>query len=62
MCDGEDCDPMPEVIQGPIVGQDSNRVIDDSTNDTVGILAYEGTDATDRPKQGVGTRSACQPA
>ena len=50
--DGESGQPMPEVSQGPIVGYDSNRVIDDSTNDKIGILSYEGTDATDRPYQG----------
>ena len=37
---------------GPIVGYDSDRVIDDSTNNKIGILSHEGTDATDRPYQG----------
>ena len=50
--DGESGQPTPEVSQGRIVGQDSNRVIDDSTNDTIGILSHEGMDATDRPYQG----------
>ena len=50
--DGESGQPTPEVSQGRIVGHDSNRVIDDSTNDTIGILSHEGMDATDRPYQG----------
>ena len=50
--DGESGQPTPEVSQGRIVGQDSNRVIDDSTNDTIGILSHEGMDATGRPYQG----------
>ena len=50
--DGESGQPTPEVSQGPIVGLDSDRVIDDSTNDTIGILSHEGTDATDRPYLG----------
>ena len=52
--DGESDQPTPEVSQGRIVGHDSNRVIDDSTNDKIGILSHEGMDATDRPYQ-----SAC---
>ena len=32
---------------GPIVGQDSNLVSDDSTNDAMGISSYVGTDAAD---------------
>ena len=50
--DGESGQPTPEVSQGRIVGHDSNRVIDDSTNDKIGILSHEGMDATDRPYQG----------
>ena len=56
--DGQDGETMPEVSQGRIVGYDSDRVIDDSTNDTIGILSYEGTDATDRPYQGAGDRQS----
>ena len=49
--DGQDGETTPEVSQSPIVGYDSNRVSDDSTNDKIGILSYEGTDSTDRPYQ-----------
>ena len=56
--DGQDGEMTPEVSQSPIVGYDSNRVIDDSTNDTIGILSHEGTDATDRPYQGAGDRQS----
>ncbi|MGZ3356026.1 MAG: hypothetical protein ACXVBO_14370, partial [Isosphaeraceae bacterium] len=51
----------PEVSQSPIVGYDSNRVSDDSTNDKIGILSYEGTDATDRPYQGACDRRQSLP-
>ncbi len=34
------------------------RVIDDSTNDTIGIVSYEGLDATDRPYQGACDRQS----
>jgi hypothetical protein len=44
-------DDKCEVSQGRIVGHDSNRVIDDSTNDKIGILFHEGTGAADRPCQ-----------
>jgi len=37
--DGERSKPTQGVSQGPIVGHDSNRVIDDSTNDKIGILS-----------------------
>ena len=50
--DGQSGQPTPEVNQGRIVGHDSNRIIDDSTNDKIGILSHEGMDATDRPYQG----------
>ena len=50
--EGESSEPMSEVSQGRIVGHDSNRVIDDSTNDKIGILSHKGMDATDRPYQG----------
>src|SRR5208337_5650273 len=50
--DGQDGETTPEVSQGRIVGLDSDRVIDDSTNDTIGILSHEGLDATDRPYLG----------
>jgi hypothetical protein len=56
--DGKSGQPTPEVSQGRIVGQDSNRVIDDSTNDTIGILSHEGMDAIDRPYQGACDRQS----
>ena len=43
----ERSEPTPEVSQGRIVGHDSIRVIDDSTNDKIGILSHEGMDAAD---------------
>ena len=56
--DGESGQPTPEVSQGQIVGLDSNRVIDDSTNDKIGILSHEGIDATDRPYLGACDRQS----
>jgi hypothetical protein len=56
--DGESDQPTPEVSQGRIVGHDSNRVIDDSTNDKIGILSHKGMDATDRPYQGACDRQS----
>ncbi len=50
--DGESGEPTPEVSQGRILGHDSNRVIDDSTNDKIGILSHQRADAADRPCQG----------
>ena len=54
--EGESSEPTSEVSQGGIVGDDSNRVIDDSTNDKIGILSDEGTDAADRPCQSARVR------
>ena len=51
-------EPTPEVSQGQVVGLDSNLVIDDSTNDKIGILSHEGTDAADRPCQGACVRQS----
>ena len=56
--DGQDGETMPEVSQGRIVGLDSDRVIDDSTNDTIGIVSHEGMDATDRPYLGTCDRQS----
>jgi len=56
--DGQDGETMPEVSQGRIVGLDSDRVIDDSTNDKIGILSHDGTDATDRPYLGACVRQS----
>ena len=42
-CDeGQRSEPMTEGSSGPIVEHDSNRVIDDSTNDKIEILSHEG--------------------
>ena len=41
-CDeGQSSEPMTEGSSGPVVGHDSNRVIEDSTNDTIGIVSHE---------------------
>ena len=54
-CDeGQSSEPMTEVSSGPVVGHDSNRVIDDSTNDKIGILSHEGAHAAGQPGQGDG--------
>ena len=54
-CDeGQSSEPMAEVSLGSIVGDDSNRVIENSTNDKIGILSHEGTDAADQSGQGDG--------
>ncbi len=52
--EGQNSEPMTEGISGPVVGYDSNRVIDDSTNDKIGILSHEGTHAAGQPGQGDG--------
>ena len=45
-CDqGQSGEPMTEGSFGPIVGYDSTRVIDESTNDKNGILSHEGVHA-----------------
>ena len=54
--DGQSDETTPQGSQSPIVGYDSNRVIDDSTNDKIGILSHEGMHATVRPYQGAGDR------
>src|SRR5271157_2755020 len=54
-CDeGQSSEPMTEGSSGPIVSHDSNRVIEDSTNDKNGILSHEGTHAAGQPGQGDG--------
>src|SRR5208337_5522425 len=52
--DGERSKPTQGVSQGPIVGHDSNRVIDDSTNDKIEILSHQGAHAAGQPGQGDG--------
>ena len=49
-------EPMTEggLRLGPDVGYDSHRVIEDSTNDEIGILSHEGTDAAVGVCQGDG--------
>ncbi len=52
-CDqGQSSEPMREGSSGPVVGHDSTRVIDDSTNDKNGILSHEGAHAAGQPGQG----------
>ena len=54
-CDqGQSSEPMTEESSGPIVGYDSTRVIDDSTNDKNGILSHEGAHAAGQRGQGDG--------
>ncbi len=54
-CDqGQSSEPMTEGSSGPIVGHDSHRVIDDSTNDKIGILSHESAHAASQPGQGDG--------
>ena len=52
--EGQNSEPMTEGISGPVVGYDSTRVIDDSTNDKNGILSHEGAHAAGQPGQGDG--------
>jgi hypothetical protein len=54
-CDeGQSSEPMTEGSAGPVVGHDSQRVTDDSTNDKNGILSHEGAHAAGQPGQGDG--------
>src|SRR5208337_5019327 len=52
--EGLSSEPMKEEGSGPIVGHDSHRGTDDSTNDTIGILSHEGAHAPGQPGQGDG--------
>ncbi len=52
--EGQSGEPMTEGSSGPVVGHDSNRVIDVSTNDKNGILSHEGAHAAGHPGEGVG--------
>ena len=45
---------MKEGGSSPVVGHDSNRVIEDSTNDTIGIVSHEDAVAADWLGQGDG--------
>ena len=54
-CDQEPSSaPMTEGSCGPVVGWDSDRVMDDSTNDTNELLSHEGSDAAGQPGQADG--------
>ncbi len=46
--------PMSEDGLGQVVGQDSNLVTEDSTNDKIGILSHEAMEATSRTGQTAG--------
>ena len=46
MAEGESGGPMSEDGLGQVVGQDSNLVTEDSTNDKIGILSHEAMEAT----------------
>ena len=52
--EGLSSEPMKEGGSSPVVGHDSNRVIEDSTNDTIGIVSHEGAIAADWLGQGDG--------
>ena len=52
--EGQNSEPMTDGSSGPVVGYDSTRVIDDSTNDKNGILSHEGAHAAGQPGQGDG--------
>ena len=52
-CDQEpSSEPVTEGSRGSVVGCDSDRVMNDTTNDTNGILAHEEADAADKPCHG----------
>ena len=54
-CDeGQSSEPMTEGSSGPVVGYDSQRVTEDSTDDKNGILSHEGAHAAGQPAQGDG--------
>jgi len=46
--------PMTERSSGPVVGHDSDRVMDDLQDDKIGILSHEGAHAAGQPGQGDG--------
>ena len=50
----ESSEPVAEVSLGPIVAYDSNGDIENSTDDKIGILSHDGTDAAGQPGQGDG--------
>ena len=56
--EGQKSEPMTEGIFGPVVGYDSTRVIDDSTNDKNGILPHEGVHEAGQPARAMASGSA----
>ena len=56
--DGESGETTPAVRHRPIVGHDSNRVIDDREIDKIGILSHEEMNAMDRPRIRAGPLSS----
>jgi len=52
--EGQSSEPMTEGRSGPVVGHDSQRVTEDATDDTMGILSHEGAHAAGQPGQGDG--------
>jgi len=49
--EGQNSEPVREECSGSVVGYDSIRVIDDSSNDKTGILSHEGAYAAGQPVQ-----------
>ncbi len=52
--EGQSSEPMTEGSSGPVVGHDSQRVTEDATDDTIGVLSHEGAHAAGQPGQGDG--------
>ena len=52
--EGQSSGPPTEDSSDPVVGHDSNRVMDDLTNDKIGILSHEREHAAGQPGQGDG--------
>jgi hypothetical protein len=54
-CDeGQSSEPMTEGSSGPVVGYGSQRISEDATDDTIGILSHEPAHAAGQPAQGNG--------
>ena len=56
----ESGEPMTDVGSGPNVGDDSDRVTEDSTNDKIGILSHEDVEAAGQARQGEGLGQSLQ--
>jgi hypothetical protein len=52
--EGQSSGLLTEDSSDPVVGHDSNRVMDDLTNDKIGILSHEREHAAGQPGQGDG--------